>query len=160
MLRAIRMIKDAQKTASNDNGRGDEELVIDLHASRPDYRGFTIGTETISLEADPTFEEIESAGGKVEKSTSPHTVLDDMFLISGEIPRVTEYETGLKHAVRYDQSTEKWEKDEMIADERLLVCNVKGEGNAHVLLLEGLKTCPIPQTLLKGAERSHFKLTC
>ncbi|WEW59086.1 MBL fold metallo-hydrolase [Emydomyces testavorans] len=126
MLRAIRMIKDAQ--AVNNRRDHDPKLVVDLHGSRPDYRGFTIGSETISLEADPTFEEIEHAGAKVERSASPHTVLDDMFLISGEIPRATEYETGLKHAVRFDKATGTWEKDELIADERLLVCNVKGKG--------------------------------
>lgn len=145
MLRAIRMIKKAQRTAGN--GRDDQELVVDLHGSRPDYRGFTIGTETISLEADPTFEEIESAGATVVKSASPHTVLDDMFLVSGEIPRVTEYETGLKHAVRFDQSTGNWEKDELIADERLLACNVKGEQSS---VEEGFTFPQFRETLLRG----------
>ncbi|KMU90008.1 hypothetical protein CIHG_07691 [Coccidioides immitis H538.4] len=124
MLRAIQMIRDAQAA----NGRSGQDLVVDLHEARPDYRGFSIGSEIISLEADPTFEEIEDAGAKVEKTTSPHTVLDGMFLISGEIPRITEYETGLAHAVRFEKSTGQWDKDEIIADERLLACNLKGKG--------------------------------
>nr|KMM69835.1 hypothetical protein CPAG_06148 [Coccidioides posadasii RMSCC 3488] len=124
MLRAIQMIRDAQAA----NGRSGQDLVVDLHEARPDYRGFSIGSEIISLEADPTFEEIEDAGAKVEKTTSPHTVLDGMFLISGEIPRITEYETGLAHAVRFDKSTGQWDKDEIIADERLLACNLKDKG--------------------------------
>ncbi|KAI1933883.1 hypothetical protein LOZ66_006205 [Ophidiomyces ophidiicola] len=124
MLRAIRMIREARLAKGDSN----QHLVVDLHESRPDYRGFTIGTEIFSLEADPTFEEIEDAGAQVEKSTSPHTVLDNMFLISGEIPRRTEYEVGLKNAVRFDKSAGKWNKDEMIADERFLACSVKGKG--------------------------------
>ncbi|KMU76065.1 hypothetical protein CISG_05323 [Coccidioides immitis RMSCC 3703] len=51
MLRAIQMIRDAQAA----NGRSGQDLVVDLHEARPDYRGFSIGSEIISLEADPTF---------------------------------------------------------------------------------------------------------
>jgi 7,8-dihydropterin-6-yl-methyl-4-(beta-D-ribofuranosyl)aminobenzene 5'-phosphate synthase len=49
-----------------------------------------------------------------------------MFLVSGEIPRVTEYETGVKNGIRFEKSTGKWEKDESIIDERFLMCNLKG----------------------------------
>lgn len=123
MLQAVRMIKEAQKEKPNN---AINELVVDLHPSRPDYRGFRMGPHLESLEADPTFGEIEAAGGKVEKNSTPHTVLDDMFLVSGEIPRLTEYETGLKHGLRYDKSSGQWEEDELIADERFLACRVKG----------------------------------
>ncbi|PGH13681.1 hypothetical protein AJ79_03530 [Helicocarpus griseus UAMH5409] len=124
MLKAIQMIKDAKK----ENGSASNDLIIDLHPSRPDYRGFRMGPETVSLQADPTFEEIEQAGAKIEKNSEPHTVLDNMFLISGEIPRVTEYETGLKHGIRFDKASGQWESDELITDERFLACNVKGKG--------------------------------
>ncbi|PGH05653.1 hypothetical protein GX51_02813 [Blastomyces parvus] len=124
MLKAIQMINEAK----NSKGLPNDDLVVDLHPSRPDYRGIQMGEEIVSLEADPTFQEIEQAGAKVEKHSETHTVLDDMFLISGEIPRKTEYETGLKHAVRFDQAASKWESDELIADERFLACNIKGKG--------------------------------
>ncbi|PGH21412.1 hypothetical protein AJ80_03329 [Polytolypa hystricis UAMH7299] len=124
MLKAIRMIKHAKAA----KGEGDQELIVDLHPSRPDNRGFTIGTESVSLEADPTFQDIEEAGGIVEKHSSTHTVLENMLLVSGEIPRQTEYENGLKNGIRFDRASGKWEEDEMIADERFLACNVKGKG--------------------------------
>lgn len=123
MLQAVRMIREAQKMNPNN---AINELIVDLHPSRPDYRGFRAGEHLESFEADPTFEEIEVAGGTVEKNSDAHTVLDDMFLISGEIPRVTEYETGLKYGLRYHKSTGQWGKDELIADERFLACKVKG----------------------------------
>ena len=85
-----------------------------------------MGEKTISLEADPTFEQIEAAGGTVDKQANPHTVLDNLFLISGHIPRTTAYETGLKGAVRFDCDENDWFSDELIADERFLMCNVKG----------------------------------
>ncbi|CEJ56984.1 Putative Metallo-beta-lactamase superfamily protein [Penicillium brasilianum] len=123
LCRAIRMIKDAKQT----HGRTDD-LVVDLHPDRPVYRGIALPEHIISLEADPTFDELADAGAVVSKSDEAHTVLDDMFLISGEIPRLTPYETGLKNAVRYDPEENDWFSDELIADERFLACNIKGKG--------------------------------
>lgn len=116
------MIKDAKRA----QGRSDN-LVVNLHPDRPVYRGLALPEHIISLEADPTFEEMFGAGAVVEQRNEAHTVLDDMFLISGEIPRVTPYETGLKNAVRYDPEENDWYSDEVIADERFLACNLKGE---------------------------------
>lgn len=116
------MIKDAKKA----QGRSDD-LVIDLHPDRPAYRGMAAAETIVSLEADPTFEEISGAGAVIEKSSDAHTILDDMFLVSGEIPRVTPYETGLKGAVRFDPETKDWYSDEQITDERFLAVNLKGK---------------------------------
>ncbi|KAH8703530.1 cytochrome P450 [Talaromyces proteolyticus] len=121
---AIRMIKKAKR----DNGHVDETLVVDVHPDRPDYRGFDMRDKIISLEADPTFEEMENNGARVSQHSETHTILDDMFLISGEIPRETSYETGAKFGMRFDKSEGEWITDEKIADERLLMCNLKGKG--------------------------------
>ncbi|KAJ5910097.1 hypothetical protein N7504_004740 [Penicillium tannophilum] len=123
LLRAIRMIKDAKKAQDRS-----DDLVIDLHPDRPAYRGMAAAETIASLEADPTFEEISGAGAVIEKSSEAHTILDDMFLVSGEIPRVTPYETGLKGAVRFDPETKDWYSDEQITDERFLAVNLKGKG--------------------------------
>lgn len=122
MLRAIRMIKEAKER----NGQSNHDLIVDLHPDRPDYRGFSMGDKIISLEADPTFDEITAAGATVQKHDKAHTVLDDMFLISGQIRRQTPYETGLHSAVRYVKEDNEWVSDEKIEDERLLACHVKG----------------------------------
>jgi 7,8-dihydropterin-6-yl-methyl-4-(beta-D-ribofuranosyl)aminobenzene 5'-phosphate synthase len=123
MLHAIRMIKEAKKA----QGLPDTRLVVDVHPSRPDYRGFALGDKIVSFEADPSFQEIEEAGAAVNQSSDVHTVLDDMFLISDEIPRQTPYETGLRYGMRYDRSEGEWVSDEKIADERFLMCNLKGK---------------------------------
>ena len=115
------MITEAKRA----QGRSDK-LLVDLHPERPEYRGFSIGETIISLQADPTFEELEKAGGAVQKHAESHTVLDDFFLISGEIPRQTSYETGVKAGMRFDKEENDWFSDELIADERFLMCNVKG----------------------------------
>jgi len=124
MIRAIEMIgsaKSAQKFAT-------KPVIVDLHSVRPEYRGFVLKGEPISFPADPTWEEIESAGAKVNRSLDAHTVLDNMFLISGYIPGVTPYETGLVNGIQYYPEKGKWEKDAEIADERFLMVNVKGKG--------------------------------
>lgn len=124
LLRAIRMIKDAKQA----KGQSDK-LVVDVHPDRPEYRGLVIPilpNNVISLEADPTFDEIQATGAVIEKHSDSHTVLNDFFFISGEIPRVTPYETGLKGGVRFDPEDKEWFSEEIIADERLLMCNLKG----------------------------------
>ncbi|KAJ6157412.1 hypothetical protein N7470_005004 [Penicillium chermesinum] len=121
--KAINMIQEAKQAA----GRT-EKVVVDLHPDRPAYRGMASPERIISIEADPTFEQLVAAGATVEKHDEPHTVLDDMFLISGEIPRVTKYETGLKGSVTWDPEAKDWYSDEAIADERFLACNLKGKG--------------------------------
>ncbi|KAJ5120053.1 hypothetical protein N7448_010722 [Penicillium atrosanguineum] len=126
--KAIRMIKEAKQA----QGISDE-LLVDVHPDRPVYRGFALPEHIISLEADPTFEELSSAGALVDKQSEAHTVLDDMFLISGEIPRVTPYEFGLRNAVRFDPDEKEWYSDEVIADERFLAVNLKGCSHAGVV---------------------------
>lgn len=126
MLKAIEMIQEAKKA----KGGASKPVTVDLHPNRPDYRGFRVGPPekrmVFSLEADPSFAEIEAAGATVEKNSKTHSVLEDMFLISGEIPRVTPYEMGVKDGVRYSEATKTWDSDELIKDERFVMCNIKG----------------------------------
>ena len=125
MLKALQMINAAKSSTSSKA----EKVIVDLHPSRPDYRGMQPpGLGPISLEADPTFAEIEAQGATVAKNDKPHTVLDNYFLVSGEIPRVTPYEKGLRFGVRYSASTDSWTEDTAIADERFLMCKLKDKG--------------------------------
>lgn len=98
---------------------------MDVHPNRPDFRGVQ-AEMPISLEADPSFEELQGAGATVLKSDQPHTILDDFFLVSGEIPRQTTYEDGIQGGLRYEVAKRKWEKDTLIMDERYVMCNLKG----------------------------------
>lgn len=123
MVKAVEMIVKARARA----GREGERVEVDVHPARPLFRGMQPPElPIVSLEPDPTFEEIEGAGGKVRKSGEAHAICDDYFLVSGEIPRVTEYERGLRFGMRVDDREEGWKPDEQMADERFLMCNVKG----------------------------------
>lgn len=130
MLKAIEMINDARSASS--------AVEVDLHPARPRYRGNQPPEMPIvSLEADPSFSEIEDAGGKVRKNDHPHTVCEDFFLVSGEIPRVTAYEKGLRFGMRCDSLSEGWKEDEQMADERFLMCRLKGSAKPRCLLSLG-----------------------
>lgn len=80
------------------------------------------------------FEDVPSAarltqqGAQVIEATAPQTVLGDLFHISGEIPRVTAFETGLQGQYRRTADGSDWEPDPLIADERFVAVNVKGKG--------------------------------
>lgn len=128
MLRTLQMINDAKKNETKGTPAANP-VQVDLHPARPDFRGMQPpGMEIFSMEADPTFAEIEAHGGVVKKNDQPHTVLDSFFMVSGEIPRVTEYEHGLKFGVRYHADQDKWTEDTLIADERFLMCKIKDKG--------------------------------
>lgn len=125
MLKVLQMIDAAR--SQNANAQSLPPVQVDLHPARPDYRGVQPpDLPVISFQADPSFSEIEQMGAIVKKNDKPHTVLDDMFLVSGEIPRVTPYEKGLRAGVRYEEAKGKWVEDTQIADERFLMCNLKG----------------------------------
>lgn len=132
MLRAIRMINEAKKEAATKaeaNTADQTAVVADLHPDRPDFRGVQFpGHAPISLEADPRFDEIEAAGAVLEKHSDAHTVSDGFFLVSGEIPRQTSYEGGIRFGKRYVAAKDAWESDELIKEERLVACHLKGKG--------------------------------
>ncbi|RAH65359.1 MBL fold metallo-hydrolase [Aspergillus aculeatinus CBS 121060] len=107
--------------------QGGKNVVVDVHPDRPAYRGVQ-ADRPISLEADPSFEELEAAGATLLKSDRPHTALDDFFLISGEIPRETSYEDGIYGGLRFDETAKKWQEDTLITEERYVMCNLKGKG--------------------------------
>ena len=100
--------------------------VVDLHPNRPDQRGIQLPNGTFALlPPEPTVEELEGAGGQIVLNDQPHEVAS-LFLGSGEIERITSYETGLAghHTWRGDEA----EADPLIMDERFLAAHVRGRG--------------------------------
>jgi 7,8-dihydropterin-6-yl-methyl-4-(beta-D-ribofuranosyl)aminobenzene 5'-phosphate synthase len=100
--------------------------IIDLHPDRPEQRGFLTPTGTlVLLPEEPTFGAIEGAGGCVAKHAEAHA-LANFFFVSGEIERVTSYETGFvgHHTIRAGHAV----ADPLIGDERFLAACVRGRG--------------------------------
>lgn len=79
------------------------------------------------LEDIPSLDELGRAGAAVHNSFEPRLVLDDTAFISGEIPRVTQYEKGLPTQVMLDNDGN-WIPDPLQLDERYVAVNVKELG--------------------------------
>jgi 7,8-dihydropterin-6-yl-methyl-4-(beta-D-ribofuranosyl)aminobenzene 5'-phosphate synthase len=101
--------------------------IVDLHPKRPDQRGILMPNgQMLLLAEEPTFAEIERAGGEILKSGESHALCDGFFFASGAIERLTEYETGLVgHHSFYGEAGE---ADPLIMDERFIAAHVRGRG--------------------------------
>lgn len=97
-----------------------EDMFVDRARQRPDG-------SRLPFERVPSVDELESAGGNVVMGDEARLFLDDMFYLSGEIPRRTSYEKGLLGQVRRT-SDGTWEKDELILDERFVAVNIRDKG--------------------------------
>ena len=76
----------------------------------------------------PSPDQLSARGAAVITTTEPQTFLDDMFFLSGEIPRVTPYEKGFPGHMRRSEDGKAWEPDPLIMDERFLATHVKDKG--------------------------------
>lgn len=124
--------------------------VVDVHPDRPNARGIAPGPKydkvIAALPPDPTFELIEKGGGVLEKHRERHYVAGGTVWVSGEIPRVTEFEDGILGGMRWvEDDGGKWIRDQVwvvlelfhqrwltepkyIMDERYAAIDVAGKG--------------------------------
>ncbi|MBP2642933.1 MAG: 7,8 dihydropteroate synthase (methanopterin) [Firmicutes bacterium] len=61
----------------------------------------------------------------LEKS-NPTLLVDDMILVSGEIPRITDFETGFP--VHYTKRNGHWGNDPILRDDQSVIVKVRGQG--------------------------------
>lgn len=76
----------------------------------------------------PSVEALKKAGAAVVNSPAPRLLLEDLFYLSGEIPRVTAYERGMSSHMKKSPDDSGWEPDPLILDERYVAIRVKGKG--------------------------------
>lgn len=106
---------------------GRAPLLVDVHPDRPDWRGMLTPLGTFAmLPPEPTLAEIESAGAQIAQHGEVHAVAGGIFLSSGDIPRTTEYETGLPAHHSWQEG--RAAPDPEIHDERFLAAHVRGRG--------------------------------
>ena len=84
--------------------------------------------EMLPMEDVPGAVALTEYGADVIATTEPQTFLDDMFHVSGEIPRVTPFEQGLPFHYQKSMDGQHWEADPWIIDERWLGVHVAGKG--------------------------------
>ncbi len=76
----------------------------------------------------PSPDDLAARGAVPIVTTEAQVLLDDMFLVSGEIPRMTSYEKGFPGHKRRSEDGQSWEDDPLIMDERFLAVHVGGKG--------------------------------
>jgi 7,8-dihydropterin-6-yl-methyl-4-(beta-D-ribofuranosyl)aminobenzene 5'-phosphate synthase len=109
------------------NRAGRPPLIVDVHPNRPDRRGMLTPLGSFAmLPCEPTFAEIEAAGGVIAQQADVHAVAGGLFLASGDIPRTTNYETGL--GTHYTWRDGQAAPDPEIHDERFLAARVRHRG--------------------------------
>jgi 7,8-dihydropterin-6-yl-methyl-4-(beta-D-ribofuranosyl)aminobenzene 5'-phosphate synthase len=84
--------------------------------------------ELLKFESVPAANALVDAGANVLSTREPQFIADGAFYVSGEIPRVTPYETGFPGHVRRGADGESWEPDPLIMDERFVSVHVKDKG--------------------------------
>jgi 7,8-dihydropterin-6-yl-methyl-4-(beta-D-ribofuranosyl)aminobenzene 5'-phosphate synthase len=118
MLLALGMIR------SHNGGRA---VPCYVHPGMFVTRGVRRPDGTVSRMDDvPSVVELRDFGADVRLSTEPQNVLDGLFYVSGEIPRVSGFERGFPGQVK--RTADGWEPDELLMDERWLAVNVAGKG--------------------------------
>jgi 7,8-dihydropterin-6-yl-methyl-4-(beta-D-ribofuranosyl)aminobenzene 5'-phosphate synthase len=120
MLRALQLIRDRN---------GGREVDYYAHPDMFRTRATKLANNSMRLMEDvPGIEALSAHGARVINTTEPQVILDGMAYVSGEIPRVTSFEHGLKGQHRKTLDGAGWELDELIMDERFVAVNVAGKG--------------------------------
>jgi 7,8-dihydropterin-6-yl-methyl-4-(beta-D-ribofuranosyl)aminobenzene 5'-phosphate synthase len=86
------------------------------------------GGGLLPIKEIPSPDDLVAKGAVPVVTTEPQVLLDDMFWISGEIPRVTAYEKGFPGHKRLSEDGRSWEDDPLIMDERFVAAYVKEKG--------------------------------
>jgi 7,8-dihydropterin-6-yl-methyl-4-(beta-D-ribofuranosyl)aminobenzene 5'-phosphate synthase len=120
MIRALDLVRGAG---------GPSEVPYYAHPGMFRQRASKLPDGSFRLMEDvPQPRQLSLHGARVIATTEPQTPLDGFFWVSGEIPRVTPYETGLPGQHRRTDDGTGWEPDELLMDERFLAIRIKGKG--------------------------------
>ncbi len=93
------------------------------------HRGeYDEGGGVFTYEDIPSPEALAAAGGEYVDEPEAALLLDNLFYLSGEIPRVTAYERGLPDQIAQTGEGDDWEPDPWMYDERFLAVNIRNKG--------------------------------
>lgn len=105
-------------------GRLSMPLVIHPQAFRERRLTFPTGKE-VHFPA-PRKTDLEREGVTLTEGSAPTLLIDDMVLISGEVPRITQFEKG--NPIQFAKLDGVWTPDPLTLDDQNLVVNVKDKG--------------------------------
>lgn len=110
-------------------GNGGRAVPFHVHPGMFHQRGMKLPDGSVRQMDDvPSASDLAGLGAEIVSTTEPQRLLDGLFHVSGEIPRVTPFERGLPGQVRRTAPDAPWESDELLMDERWIAVAVKGKG--------------------------------
>ena len=120
MLEALDLIRD---------GNGGELVTTLMHPGMYRSRAMKAADGSMRPFDDvPKPATLEGHGARLIHATDPQLILDDLFFVSGEIPRVTSFEVGMPGQYRRTEDGASWEPDTLLMDERFVAVRIKGKG--------------------------------
>ena len=101
-----------------------------------------------SMREFPRFpSEDQVAPGRYLRTKQPYLLFEDKIIVSGEIPRITDFEKGfLRH---FSFSEGRWFPDPWIWDDRAIIINVKNKG---LIIISGCAHAGIVNTTFFGQQ--------
>lgn len=118
--RALAMIRAAN---------GGRPVPLFLHPAMFQQRGFRMPDGSVCpAEPFPSPQQWADLGADPVLTTEPVTCLDDLFFVSGKIPRSTAYEKGFDQNVHRAAADAPWEPEPLLIDERFLAVPVRDKG--------------------------------
>lgn len=108
--------------------------------------------ELRKLNPIPTLEDIIEAGGKPVVTRDQVALANGLLVVSGEIPRQTDYEKGFPGHM--SQVEGEWEKDEEILDDRCLIAKSNRTG---LIVMTGCGHAGIVNTTLEAKRLAESK---
>ncbi|MGC8999266.1 MAG: MBL fold metallo-hydrolase [Candidatus Bathyarchaeia archaeon] len=129
-----------------------DNLPIIVHEDMFKTRGVLSPNGTIrKYPPFPTEEKVKPA--RYVKTKQPYLIADDLILVTGEIPRKTNFEKGdLPHRAFIDG---KWQPDPWIWDDRTLIINIKNKG---LVVISGCAHAGIINTTLYAQQLTEVKI--
>ena len=104
-------------------------VTVDVNPLMFRERGLALRADlVIPTEKVPTPEVLAAHGAVVVNDPDERLLLDRHFYYSGQIPRVSTFETGRADHLCREHDGDPWEPDPLLLDERMVVAHVRGLG--------------------------------
>jgi 7,8-dihydropterin-6-yl-methyl-4-(beta-D-ribofuranosyl)aminobenzene 5'-phosphate synthase len=131
-----------------------KDTPIIVHEDMFKTRGSISSDGSVRKHAEfPNAERVKPA--KYVKTKQPHLLADNTVLVTGEIPRTTNFEKGFpRQRVLVDG---KWQPDPLVKDDRAIVLNVKRKG---LVVISGCAHAGIINTVLYAQQVTGVAKIC
>ncbi len=128
---------------------------LTIHPDAFLFRGTELPSGEILATGAPSRQGLRDAGLELLETDRPTYVVENMALVTGQVPRTNDFEVGTpRHLKKVDGE---WQPDPMICDDQAMVVNLRGKG---LVVLSGCGHAGIINTVsyaqaLTGINRVH-----